>query len=127
MFSKKELQLAYGLAIILVVLGAVCYAAFPQKTPIPPLRLLFKVATGNVLFDHQTHGSAAGYGITCRDWHHTLEEEETTDVESCSECHAPGEGDEDVPKRADALHAQCIGCHQEFEAGPAECSACHVM
>jgi hypothetical protein len=27
----------------------------------------------------------------------------------------------------DAFHDQCIQCHREFEAGPEECSQCHVL
>ena len=29
--------------------------------------------------------------------------------------------------RSDAFHGQCKGCHEEEEAGPVECSACHVL
>jgi hypothetical protein len=29
--------------------------------------------------------------------------------------------------RADAFHGQCKGCHEEEEAGPVQCSECHVM
>ena len=45
------------------------------------------------------------------------------------ECHDPEDGDEDMPKRADAFHLQCAGCHQEFEAGPIEeeCALCHIL
>jgi hypothetical protein len=129
MFSKKELRLVYGSAICLLLVGALSYAAFPAKTPDPPVRLMFKVVAGNVLFDHKTHTSESGYGISCGDCHHTLSEEEYADAQSCSECHAPDEGDEEVPKLSDAFHRQCGGCHQDFGAGPAEseCSACHVM
>jgi hypothetical protein len=32
-----------------------------------------------------------------------------------------------VVGRGDAFHGQCIQCHQEFEAGPEDCSGCHVL
>ena len=129
MFSKIELKLAYGLAIYLLFVGVLCYAAFPAKTPDEPVRLMFDVTAGKVLFDHKIHQADTGYGISCGDCHHTLEEDEYADAQSCSECHDPDEGDEETPKRADAFHQQCTGCHEGYGAGPLEkeCSACHVM
>ena len=129
MFSKIELKLAYGLAIWFSFVGVLCYAAFPAKTPDEPVRLMFDVTAGKVLFDHKTHHTDTGYGISCGDCHHTLEEDEYADAQSCSECHDPVEGDEETPKRADAFHQQCTGCHEGYGAGPLEeeCSACHVL
>jgi hypothetical protein len=129
MFSKLQLKLAYGLAIYLLFVGVLCYAAFPAKTPAEPVRLMFDVTAGKVLFDHKTHSADNGYGMSCGDCHHTLSEDEYADAGSCTECHDPDEGDEEVPKRADAFHQQCTGCHEGYGAGPLEkeCSACHVM
>ena len=129
MFSKTQLKLAYGLAIYLLFVGVLCYAAFPPKIPDEPVRLMFDVTAGKVLFDHKTHSADNGYGISCGDCHHTLGEDEYADAQSCTECHDPDEGDEETPKRADAFHQQCTGCHEGYGAGPLEkeCSACHVM
>ena len=127
MFSKKELKLAYGVAVCLLVIGAISYAAFPLKAPEEPLRLMFNVAAGNVLYNHKIHAAEEGYGLSCGDCHHTLEEDEYADAQSCSECHELDEGDEEVPKRADAFHLQCINCHTDFEAGPTECTGCHAL
>ena len=33
----------------------------------------------------------------------------------------------EVIKKGDALHKQCIGCHDDAEAGPRECASCHKM
>ena len=128
MFSKLQLKLAYGLAIYLFFVGVLCYAAFPPKIPDEPVRLMFDVTAGKVLFDHKTHYAEDGYGISCGDCHHTLDEDEYADAGSCTECHDPDEGDEEMPKRADAFHQQCAGCHEGYGAGPIEkdCSACHV-
>ena len=128
MFSKIELKLAYGLAICFLVVGVLSYAAFSAKTPDEPIRLMFDVVAGKVLFDHKTHYSDTGYGISCGDCHHTLSEDEYDDAQSCSECHDPVEGDEETPKRADAFHRQCGGCHEGYGAGPLEkdCNACHI-
>jgi Zn finger protein HypA/HybF involved in hydrogenase expression len=129
MFTKKELRMAYALAVCLLVVGVASYAAFTPEAPEEPLRLMFKVTAGKVLFDHKTHTSEFGYGLSCVDCHHELEDEEGEDVQSCVECHDPDEGDEEVPKLGDAFHLQCAGCHEEYESGPTEqeCAKCHVM
>jgi hypothetical protein len=129
MVSKKELQTAYGLAIVLFIVSVVSYVAFPAKTPDRPVRLMFHSIAGNVLFDHKTHTSPFGYGLSCRDCHHTLEEGET-EATACIECHERESDDPDVPKRSDAFHTQCTRCHKEIGAGPQEgpdgCVSCHV-
>ncbi len=132
MTSKRELQIAYGMAIILFIVGFISFAAFSAKSPEQPLRLMLKCAAGKVFFDHQTHISDTGYGMSCLDCHHELEEGYTKeDIQPCGECHEAESDDEDVPKRMDAFHNQCLGCHQDYEAGPGsgpeECKLCHVM
>ena len=129
MFTKKELRMAYALAGCLLVVGVASYAAFTPEAPEQPLRLMFKVTAGKVLFDHKTHTSEFGYGLSCVDCHHELEDPEDEEAQLCGECHDPEEGDEEVPKRGDAFHQQCAGCHEEFEAGriESECAKCHVM
>ncbi len=157
MTPKKELRLAYALAIILFVVGVLSYAiaAFSAKTPDSPMRLMFKGVAGKVLFDHKTHTQDAGYGISCGECHHHPGEEEDSgeneDPEedeaalracgdchnfsetealppACAECHEADEiEDSEVIKRVDAFHSQCINCHKENEAGPEECASCHVM
>ena len=103
----------------------------------------FRWAAGKVLFDHKVHTSAEGYGISCQDCHHHPGEEDL-DTRGCKACHLAAAGaplpqscqdchdsDEvegtEMLKSGDAFHNQCIGCHQEFEAGPDECGQCHVM
>ena len=127
MFSKKELKLAYGVAVCLLLIGAICYASFPLKAPEEPLRLMYTVAAGNVLFNHKVHSFEEGYGLSCEDCHHELLDGESDVPLQCGECHDPTEGDEEVPKRADAFHFQCINCHKDFEAGPVECTGCHAL
>jgi len=122
-------MLAYGLAVCLLVTGAISYAAFPLKAPEEPLRMMFNVAAGNVLFNHQIHTVEEGYGLSCEDCHHELLDGESDIAQACGECHDPDEGDEEVPKRADAFHQQCAGCHEDYEAGPVEkeCTLCHTL
>ena len=127
MTSKKSRKLAYGLAIYCLFVGIISYAAFPVNTPETPVRLMYQSIAGNVLFDHTTHSSVPGYGINCSDCHHDLEGDDSGTPEACGECHSSEGDDEDVPKRTDAFHQQCIGCHSDFGAGPEECAACHVM
>ncbi|MBW2568235.1 MAG: cytochrome c3 family protein [Deltaproteobacteria bacterium] len=126
MISNKELQIAYGLAIILLVVGVLSYAAFSAKTPEQPVRLMFKCVAGKVFFDHKTHTAESGYSISCSDCHHNFEEGDTN-PQACGECHGLESQDEDMPSRSDAFHKQCIDCHKEAEAGPQKCASCHVM
>jgi hypothetical protein len=126
MFSKKELKLAYAVTIVLLAIAVISYAAFPVKSPHVPLRMMFYTNAGKVLFDHQEHSSLSGYGLSCGECHHTLSEGEYDQAGSCAECHDPNEGDKETPKLSDAFHSQCIGCHQDFGAGPVECAQCHV-
>ena len=122
MTSKNEQALAFALAAILLVVGVVCYAAFPQESPEEPVRIMFKSTAGKILYDHKTHTADEGYGVACDDCHH---EEQEDGSMSCSgeDCHGP----ESEPTRGDALHTNCKGCHEESGAGPVECAACHVM
>jgi len=147
MTSKTELQLALRLTLILLVAGLFCFAAFPVSPPDRPVRLAYQTKAGKVIFDHKTHLSKDGYGLSCGDCHqHTGEGEAETEShgscgacharpeeaervsQTCNECHDPEDYDlEEVSARADAFHTQCISCHEEFEAGPVECAACHVI
>ena len=144
MISKKKLKIVYGIIIYLMFVGVLCYAAFPVVPPEEPIRLVYKVTAGKVLFDHKAHTSDAGYGLDCFDCHHHPIDDDSAIVacgqchnstdddaplpESCLDCHDEEEiKDTDLPKRVDAFHDQCVACHQDVEAGPVECSACHVL
>ncbi len=132
MVSMKDLKNAYIMAIVLFVVGVLCYAAFPAKSPETPVRLMMTSAAGNILFSHKIHTADDGYALSCTDCHH--DSEEGDDVEACGECHEQ-EPDEDDPsaamKRSDAFHTQCIGCHDDIGAGPPSgsegCYQCHVL
>lgn len=121
MEGKKDLKFAYILAVVLLLVGVVAYAAFPTKAPDQPVRIMLKNTAGNVLFDHGEH---LDYGFKCEDCHHDIEEEGER-PSACGECHMR-EG-EDGPNRADAFHNQCQGCHDELGLGPVDCSGCHVL
>ena len=144
MFSKKELKLAYGAAICLLLIGAICYAAFPLKAPEEPLRLMYTAMAGNVLFNHQIHSSANGYSLACFDCHHHPPGDESA-LMACGDCHSPpAEGetvnqtcldchdesdveDTEMLNQEDAFHTQCIDCHKAVGAGPVDCNSCHVL
>ncbi len=144
MTPKQELNIAYGLAAILLVLGILSYTAFSAKPPDDPIRVMFQSTAGKVLFAHQTHSSEVGFGVACITCHHHFEEDEAAykpcadchddqegskaESETCLECHEADEiEDTEMPKRSDAYHLRCIDCHTEYEAGPVECTACHVL
>ena len=121
---KTELKFAYTLAVILLLIGVVAYAALPLKDPDEPVRKVFKNTAGNVLFNHKEHASPMGYGFKCEDCHHDIEGEGDR-PSSCGECHTR-EGDQAL-KRVDAFHEQCKGCHDGIGLGPVDCSGCHVL
>jgi len=121
---KKKRKLAYIMAGILFFISIVCLAALRCETEANPLRILFSNQAGNVFFSHAKHFSKKDYGIECVECHHDWDEGDALPV-SCSDCHT-GE-DEDILNKTDALHAQCIGCHEDAEKGPVRCNSCHMM
>jgi len=144
MASKQKIKLVHGLVIYFLVVGVLCYAAFPASPPETPMRIMYKVTAGKVLFDHFAHTSESAYGLACWDCHHHPPDDDAA-LMACGECHATTEDavqppdaclechdvedieDTEMPKRSDAFHAQCIECHQDFDAGAVECAACHVI
>ncbi|MFO8083068.1 MAG: cytochrome c3 family protein [Desulfobacterales bacterium] len=163
MTSKKELQLAYGVAIVLFVVGVISFAAFSAKAPDVPIRIVYEGVAGNAMFTHQTHMSEVGYSVDCYSCHHHGEETvsckechlkvENAFAESCLSCHEYEDhewleaetqngvsyysaescydchdnvADMYAMMQTDAFHGQCIGCHADNDAGPKECSECHL-
>jgi hypothetical protein len=149
MTSNMHRKIMYGVAAMLLVVAVISYAAFPLTPPEEPLRIVYQSAAGSVLFDHQTHATSKGYALSCTDCHHLHFDYEIEPV-SCGLCHAPPRpgsvppescldchsdvaefAEPDTLKRSDALHKQCIGCHEAFGKGPPgdaeSCSQCHVM
>lgn len=123
MIPGKEFKLVGGVAVVLFVIGVLCYSIFKVPPPDEPVRMVFKGSAGNVLFTHQEH--AQNYDLDCASCHHNLEDDE---IYNCNECHEPGTTgeDSDIMGLTDALHAQCIECHTENDAGPVECASCHA-
>lgn len=118
-------QWAFWIALFLVAAGAVGTRALAPEEPEEPYRMMFVGKAGNVLFDHATH--VEEYGLDCSSCHHNLEDDD--EIYTCSECHAilPEDlDDEDMLTQTDALHAQCITCHEDEGAGPVDCATCHA-
>ena len=122
---KRERTVAYCLTIILFVVGIVCYAAFPYNAPEQPVRILLKSTAKSVMLDHKKHASPDGYEIACDECHHMWDEDEGAKPEACGQCHEVD--GEDPIKRYEAFHMQCMGCHEDAENAPVECSGCHVF
>lgn len=92
-------------------------AAFdnPQRTP--------------SVFVHDEHNETAGID-DCAACHHvyedgTLMEDESSEDQSCSECHDL-KGSDGQPSLIKAFHTNCKGCHQAQEKGPIMCGECHI-
>ena len=123
---KNEIILAYCVIAIFFVIGVICYA-LPEKGSKEPIRIMLKASAGKVLFDHKGHYWEEGYGLDCIDCHHAWDEDIDTSPMSCTECHEIDSEDEDMMKRSDALHQQCMGCHEDDGTAPTKCSLCHVL
>ncbi len=121
MTSQRDLKIAIVMMVVFLITGIICYASFTPSAPEEPIRLMFQNKGGKVLFTHSVH--AGNYTGSCQDCHHNLDYDETY---NCSACHEET-GDESMPSRADAMHSQCIGCHEEYGAGPVDCNACHSL
>lgn len=140
MTSNKALYLTCCLAFVFLVIGVICYAAFPAKAPDKPVRIMFKGAGGNVLFDHKTH--LADYDLSCDSCHH--HEEDESEIKSCGschfteevrqvpqicrDCHEPDETHHPEPEKADQTDLRaCSDCHllKQGETIPQACSECH--
>ena len=108
-----------------------------------------KRTKGVVVFSHKAH--AEKYGIACGECHHDAQGKPLAlkggeSVQKCVACHTdtgkPAKGEKlskaDKVKKyhKEALHANCIGCHKEYnkekgykssdaKAAPQSCSKCH--
>lgn len=123
MRPDNERKLAVILGLVLLAAAALCYTVLKPEVPEEPVRMLFKGSAGDVLFTHQIH--TEDYDLDCASCHHNLDDGD--EEYNCSECHEPGASeDDDLMGRTDAMHAQCIGCHEEMGAGPVECATCHA-
>ena len=121
MSSKRDLKVAIVIMVVSLITGIICYASFTPPKSDNPVRIMFQNKGGKVLFTHSVH--AGEYTSDCLDCHHNLEDDEVYD---CSDCHDPS-GDEGLLSRADAMHDQCKGCHEEAGAGPVDCNSCHSL
>jgi hypothetical protein len=88
MTSKKHRMIVYGVAVQLLLIAIVCYAAFPVTAPEEPIRLMYHTNAGKVLFDHKTHTGEKGIGLDCFDCHHHPPDDESALI-ACGQCHLP--------------------------------------
>ena len=119
MTSKRDLNIAIFMMIIFLITGIVCYASFSSPVPDEPMRIMFQTKAGKVLFNHSVHSSE--YADNCLECHHLTSFPPDF---NCSECHFK-KGDAMMLSREDALHRQCIDCHNDMGADPVECNLCH--
>ncbi|MBF0225474.1 MAG: hypothetical protein HQK76_08480 [Desulfobacterales bacterium] len=136
MNQNREVKFAVGLAVILLLVGVACYAAFPLKKPDEPVRLAMKCLAGKVLFDHKGHTKDS----SCNECHHHPSDDDT--MRKCSECHGKQEpkvvsaiclechnpNENHHPKdETDPEARACKTCHQSEEEGvlPTVCADCH--
>ena len=82
------------------------------------------------VFKHDEHNERALIEA-CNECHHVYDdngnflEDESSDDQSCSECHEPeASGRKLVLMKA--FHMNCKGCHTQKKKGPVMCGQCHV-
>jgi hypothetical protein len=81
------------------------------------------------VFIHDEHNENAGID-ECNACHHvydddgTLLEDESSEDQSCSECHDLVKSGR-KPPLMQAYHFNCKGCHQKEKKGPIMCGECH--
>ena len=130
MGENNKVKSAYALAVVLLIVGVVCYVTATPKIGAgeEPVRRVFSGLAGDVLFDHQGHME---YESDCLVCHHHGESDEFA---TCGSCHDAG-AQETVP-------TVCADCHPlsgetdiydehhlmlEDEPGSFACAACHQM
>ncbi len=125
---EREKIVAYGLGIILFIVGIVSYAAFAEKKSERPIRVMLYNAAGYTLYDMKEHSSEDGYEIECVDCHHEYDEPSGVQPIPCGseDCHQV-EASEEARKRLDAFHDGCIICHEDDGTAPVECAKCHAL
>ena len=97
MTSDKDLKLICSVAVVLFLVGVLCYAAVPAKAPEDPIRIQYRSDLGNVTFQHSKH--VASYGASCYDCHHHPGNDDIGLV-ACSVCHLK---DAESPRRLPAV------------------------
>jgi hypothetical protein len=108
---------------------AECHRSADAKTVAPECMACHPLTGDTYVFDEH-HGvlETEPEAWTCKDCHALAEGEDIP--ASCSECHDPDYGDAMImkfQKTSDALHDQCIGCHEDYGAGPVACGECHAQ
>jgi hypothetical protein len=92
------------------------------------------------IFDHDLHVAEHGDKWSCDECHSTGEPKSSANAKACHECHeedmglkAPASGtfNHKADGHVDAMHEQCIGCHEKQDAKAhenrmAECAFCHA-
>jgi hypothetical protein len=81
------------------------------------------------VFVHDEHNAMAEID-DCAACHHVYEdgelvEDESSEDQSCSECHSL-EGGDGRPALMKAFHVSCKGCHEREGRGPILCGECHI-
>jgi len=83
------------------------------------------------VFRHDAHNELAGIE-ECYVCHHVFDEkgklveDESSEDQSCSDCHELARSGGHKPALMKAFHANCKGCHKEKKNGPVMCGQCHV-
>jgi hypothetical protein len=83
-----------------------------------------------VVFDHDLHNEKAGLEENCNTCHHVYEDkklvpDESSEDNSCSECHSIKKTKDNSISLRQAFHKRCKDCHFKLKKGPVLCGECH--
>ncbi len=117
------------LAVVLVI-ALMFKSIYAQEEALVIEDMVFeKPRRAPVIFQHDIHNEKANIE-DCNGCHHLYEdgqllEDESSEDQSCSDCHKLKKTFNNNLPLMKAYHLRCKGCHQEKEAGPIMCGECH--
>ncbi len=82
------------------------------------------------IFDHDEHNEMAELEDNCTLCHHVYEdgkliEDESSEENSCSDCHGMKSSTDNEITLKSAFHKRCRQCHFDVKKGPVLCGECH--
>ncbi len=125
---KKSIVYSFAAAMISVFVLASAYSQ--EDMMVVDNSVFDNPQRTSSLFKHDEHNEAAGLE-DCNECHHIYEEgkkveDESSEDQSCSECHGMEVSGSNSLPLMKAFHTNCKGCHVKAGKGPVMCGECHV-
>ncbi|MBU0995196.1 MAG: cytochrome c family protein [Proteobacteria bacterium] len=123
-------SVTYILIICACILGQGVVYAEDLSDAFPSMSMFEKITRPPVRFDHDGHNETNALE-DCSICHHRYDgkhllEGESSEDQTCADCHSLRKTKENSMPLMKAFHLQCKGCHEENGKGPKLCGECHV-